>query len=204
MAYSRSEDTLKAMLPHLDATKHGRTQKWVVSPGRAWWWAGKVREALYIAREIFPHRYPELARAASVFVVEVMDDRTVQARPSSNTVATAIPGGGEPAPSESPTQDETPIHGLEPAGGVPRTIVGPHTATDIIAYCLRALPTNDKLVFTETRLPDSELDQLSKWAATRTPRWMVVVSASAGIVTLCPYQPGIPAWSPKPPTLHIG
>lgn len=202
MAYSRSEETLIGMLPRLYGLRSGRGQKWTVSEGRAWWWASRIREALYIAREIFPHKYPELARVARTFTIEVLDGQTVQARQTSNTPATAISDGDGPVGTETPRKpDDTPTHGLELALSVPRTIVGQHTATDIIAFCLRALPTNDKLVFTETNLSSTELDQLASWAASRTPRWMVVHSPSnPTIVTLCPYQPGIPSWSPKAPT----
>lgn len=202
MAYSRSEETLRGMLVHLNALAHGRAQKWSVGEGRAWWWAAKVREALYIAREVFPHKYPELARAARAFTIEVLDGQTVQARQSSNTPATAISNGEGLVETETAKRpDTTPIHGLEPATSVPRTIVGQHSVTDIIAFCLRAMPTNDKLVFTETNLTYAEMGQLASWADSRTPRWMVVHSPSnPGIVTLCPFQPGIPSWSPKTPT----
>jgi hypothetical protein len=194
MAYSRSESTLKRMLPDLAPIARGRTQKWDTEPGRAWYMASRIREALYIARNVFPHRYPELAAAARSFVIEVLDDHTVQARPTSNTPATAISNGEGLTETETPTHDVTPTHGLELALSVPRTIVGQRTATDIISWWLRAQPTNDKLVFTEVQLDDHELDMLAQWASSRTPRWMIVVNRAEGIVTLSPFQPGIPAW----------
>lgn len=194
MAYSRSEGTLKAMMPHLQHISQGRTQKWSVSQGRAWWWASKVREALYIARNVYPEKYPQLAAIAGTFTIEILDGQTVQARPSANTPATAIGNGDGLVETETPTHDVTPTHGLELATAIPRTVVGQKTATDIISWCLRAGATNDKLVFTEVSLSDEELNQLSRWAASRTPRWMVVVAPKEGIVTLSPYQPGVPAW----------
>ena len=194
MAYSRSEETLKKMLPELQNVSQGRTQKWSVVPGQAWWKASKIREALFIAREIFPHKYPTLALAAKSFTVEVLDSATVQARPMANTPATAISDGEGPGPTEHPSPDVVPIHGLEVASSVPHTVVGMKSASDIISFWLRAQPTNDKLVFTEARLSDAELNMLAKWAALRTPAWMVVVAQAEGIVTLSPYQPGIPTW----------
>lgn len=197
MAYSRSAATVEKILPHLAPIIEGRTHKWDVPSGRAWWWAGKVREAFHIARTIYPNKYPRLAVAASHYTVEVLDDHTVQARPTANTPATAIGTGEGLVETETSRSDVTPIHGLEIAGGVPRTIVGMRTATDIISFWLQAQPTNDKLVFTDTRLDDTELDQLARWANARAPRWMVVVSRNEGIVTLSPFQPGIPAWTPR-------
>lgn len=197
MAYSRSESTLIKILPELAPLEAGRTHRWDTVPGRAWWKAGKIREALHIARNIFPSKYPRLATAAQHYTVEVLNDHTVQARPTANTPATAIGTGEEAVGTETPAIGVTPIHGLEPATSVPRTIVGMRSASDIINYWLQAQPTNDKLVFTECLLPDSELDMLARWASYRTPRWMVVVSSSIGVITLSPYQPGIPAWSPK-------
>ena len=195
MAYSRGESTLLRMLPELGNVQQGRTQRWDVPAGKAWWKAAKIREALYIAREIFPHKYPRLAEAAGHFTVEVLNDTTVQARPTANTPATAISDGEGPAPSESFTPSVVPIHGLEPAGSIPRTIVGMKSATDIISYWLNAQPTNDKLVFTEAQLPVSEIDILARWAATRTPAWMVVASRlNPGLITLALKQPGVPAW----------
>lgn len=188
MAYSRSETTLRKILPELASLQEGRTVKWDTLPGRAWWKASKIREGLYIALHVFPDKYPRLAEAAAHFVVEVVDHRTVQARPTANTPEQAV------APT-SP-QLETPIHGLEPATSIPRTVVGQRTATDIISFWLAAQPTNDKLVFTECVLSTTELDQLARWAGSRTPKWMIVVSPTEGIVTLSPFQPGIPAWTP--------
>ena len=199
MAYSRSESTLIKILPRLDPLAMGRATKWTVEDGQAWYWAGKVREALYIAREVFPGKYPELARVSQTFTVEVLDATTVQARPSGNTPVTAVgPSDGRAANVEAVASETTPVHGLE-LEGVPRQVGSMRSATDIIAYCLRALPTNDKLVFTDTVLAEAELDTLARWAQTRQPAWMVVVSASNRIVTLAPHQPGVPAWSPKAP-----
>lgn len=190
MAYSRSESTLTKRLSDLEPLKQGRTHKWVVKDGEAWYWAGKIREALYIAREVFPHKYPELARAGKNFTIDVLDLRTVQARPKENTSPVEVPevSLGRDGPGV------TPMHGLEQAGppGVPRTIAEPQSVTDIISYAMRALPTNDKLVFTNAIVNDQELQQLARWAASRTPRWMVVYSRSTGILTLGPWQPGVP------------
>lgn len=196
MAYSRSESTLRRILPELQPLAEGRTHKWNTDNGRAWWYAGKIREGLYIAREIYPHKYPKLALAAEHYTVEVLDDHTVQARPTANTPATAISDGDGPKGAEHPAPGY-PTHGLELVGGVPRTIVGQKTATDIIAFCLRAMPTNDKLVFTEVELTNEELNQIARWAATRTPRWMLVWAPTERIATLGPWQPGIPAWNPQ-------
>lgn len=191
MAYSRSETTLVKRLTDLEPLKNGRPAKWVVKDGEAWYWAGKIREALYIAREVFPHKYPELAKAGKNYTIDVLDLRTIQARPKENTspveVTEAPTGRDDPA-------SVTPIHGIDLAGppGVPRTIVEPSSVTDIIAYAMRALPTNDKLVFLKAQVHDEELQQLVRWADSRTPRWMVVYSKSTGILTLAPWQPGVP------------
>lgn len=204
MAYSRSEDTLKQRLPDLVNVSQGRAQKWDTTRfgrDRAWWWAGKIREALYIAREVFPGKYPELARIARTFTVEVLDANTVQARPMGNTPVSALGAGEGRSATSTEISDVTPIHGLELAGSVPRQITGMKTATDIISWCLRAFPTNDKLVFTEAPLSDEELDMLARWASKQTPAWMVVVSRSNDIVTLSPHQPGIKAWPVKPLTI---
>lgn len=197
MAYSRSEQTLIKMLPALDNLQRELACSWGVEAGTAHFHAQKIREALFIAREVFPEKYPELARAAKNFVIEVTDAKTVQARPRDNTPASAIsplPFGDQAGGSLDSSAPETPIHGLALASGVPRQISGPKSATDIIAYCLRALPTNDKLVFTNADLSEVELTQLARWAATRTPRWMVVRAKESKIVTLGPWQPGVPAW----------
>jgi hypothetical protein len=195
MAYSRSESTLRRILPELSPIKAGRTHKWEVMPGRAWYKASRIREALYIAAHVFPHKYPELALAHSHYVIEVLDDHTVQARPTANASdPQAVLGESILTPTERPSSDVTPIHGLEIQGGVPRTIVGQTSATAIIAWTLRSMPTNDKLVFTEVDLPDSELTQIARWAETRQPKWMVVVNKPERIVTLSPFQPGVPAW----------
>lgn len=190
MAYSRSETTLVKRLSDLEPLRQGRTHKWVVADGEAWYWAGKIREALYIAREVYPAKYPELARAGTQYTIDVLDHRTVQARPKENTSPLEVPevalGRGGPS--------VTPIHGLELAGspGVPRTIAEPSSVTDIISYAMRSMPTNDKLVFTQAKVNDEELNQLARWAMTRTPRWMVVYSKSTGILTVGPWQPGVP------------
>ena len=197
MGYSRNPKVLEGILPQLEPLTRGRPCAWTVEPGPdrmgASRWAYTVRQGLYIASQ-HPARFPQLAAVASRFTIEIVDDHTVQARVRRNqhaVVETHDLG-------VTPIQDATPIQGLEDASGmdIPQSVVGPSTAREIIVHWLRVQntqPSSTAMQFPDATLDDAEMDTLARWAAKRTPRWIVVRQPGTNAVILSPDQPSIPA-----------
>lgn len=187
MAYSRSPVTVRKIHAQLGPLTQGKPCKWTVSPGDAWRWASKVREALHIAN-LHRDEFPGLARASGMFTIRVLDSSTVEAVQARNTPDTAIVG-------TSPVVS----HGLEQ---VTRTHnVAPRTANDVIHHWLSVQPTNDRLFYPETEMDDSEVDKIALFMASRTPRWMVLRPKGTKLLTVAPDShevPGSAKWHVQP------
>ena len=185
MGYSRSVQTLINMLPHLELLHQDRPCKWTTEPGGAHKFAYKLREALYIAR-LYAGQFPELARAADRYRIEILSDRQVQARPAAGTTAATV----ETLPVATVTT------GMEVAGG-PRQMSGPQSAASIMQTWLDAQPTNDKFYFAEARLSNDELLKLHRWA--KEQKLLFFVDDQSGGLNLQKEDRDLAdfAWSPE-------
>lgn len=147
-----------------------------------------IRECLHIA-SLYPDRFPELARAADMFSLHVVDGSRVEARPKTRSQVVAARGD---------TTRGTPIHGGEIARPqVPQ--VGLTTAEELIDSWQRQAPSQDPILFQRTTLDTGELIKLYAWAQ-RPPRKMILVGEDH--ITLSLYEAetaSIAAWSPPEP-----
>lgn len=204
MGYSRNPAVARKILPQLGPMLEGRPCAWNVDPGPdkmgAVRWAQKIREAFSIARR-FPGEFPQLATAATRFTIEVLDDSTVQARVRRNTHAVV-----EEAHSDAQLVERaTPVQGLEDASpmDLPLSVVGPKTARDIIQHWINvqtSQATSNPMHFPDAQLDDREMDTLARWAARRTPPWIVIRQPGTSTVILSTDQPSIPEsvkWRPS-------
>lgn len=184
MAYSRSETTLKKMLPDLQEIALGRPQAWIITQGSAQEWAYKVREALFIAR-LHKSRYPELAAAAESFTVEVVDSQRVQARRARQTTeAVAL------------ADDQNPTHGLETFGRSVQSS-GQQSPFTIIEAWRKSQPSNQPIHFPEATLSEDQLTILYKWAQAWKPPLMLMVDGNS--VTVGPTDKQVMQYAWRPP-----
>jgi hypothetical protein len=187
MGYSRSLTTLRKIEHLLEPLKRGEETSWQIDtsfdPRAAERWASKVREALAIAAmPAYQEAVPELHAASGLFSIHV-EKNLVTARRTQNTPEAVIIAGGA---------SRTPTHGLEPAGR-PATLPNASLAREIVQFWLARQgeqPSNDPMLFPESRLTDQELDKLARWAALRTPPWIVVKPRDSRAITLMPYDEG--------------
>jgi hypothetical protein len=187
MGYSTSKETLMQRLPDLQLLIQGKGCIWTVEPhDRADKFAYKIREALYIA-SLYPDEFPELVSARENFVIEVVSVREVQARKSK---------GKAPASVRPFSGYNT---GLEDIG-LPKRVIGAHTADTIIQSWLDTQPSNDRYFFPEANLPAEELLKLHEWAETKKLLFFV---ASDGALTLQKYDSSLDGLSWGPADLEI-
>lgn len=193
MGYSRSEVTLRRRIKDYPeffaALASGRPARLVVPENTAHKKAYAIREALHVA-SLFPGQYPELALADKRFAIEVLSGREIQARPKEGPTASAVE-----------TIAATPEQGRETQGApaAPQTVAGLKTATDIISYCIRRLPTNDAFYFPDAELSEAELAKLYRWCRTLTPRRVIVRPRGTKALTITNKNPEIPSsaiWRP--------
>lgn len=163
MAYSDSVETLKKILPVLQPLAEGKTWRWAVPRG-AKQLAYKIREALYIASHN-PEAFPELARAAKQFRIEIIDRDNVQAvlKRSFTTEAMArgeaTDGGGAFV-----------VTGMEMAGK-PHELVAPSKALEVIQFWMDGQPSNGPFTYPRATLDMEEMTKLYNWASARN--WLV-------------------------------
>jgi hypothetical protein len=182
MAYSRSEETLKAMLPDLQELNLGRSQAWLVTQGTPHEWAYKVREALFIAKR-YKDRYPKLAEAADLFSIFV-DGNKVEARRARNTTEVAAYSGAGIN------------QGLELAGRSVSTS-GAQSPFTIIEAWRKSQPSNQAMHFPQAALSDEALAILYKWAQSWKPPLMLMVDGEA--VTVGPADAHVVKYAWQPP-----
>lgn len=153
MGYSTNVSTLELQLDHLKMLREGKACIWTVEPNDVHRFAYKIREALWIARNVAEARrkYPELAQAAEHFRIEMVNSRQVQARPARGTPAASVEALG------------VATSGGELAGPA-RSMMGPQTAASIIQTWMDTQPSNDKYHFPQANLSHSEMLKLHSWA----------------------------------------
>lgn len=178
MGYSKSRITLNRRIKEFpsffDTLARGRPARLVEKPNSADTNAYKVREALHIAA-LHAQHYPELAQAAGRFVVEILDDRTIQARIKEGSNETAVSVLGE-TPTQTPQAAGAPE--------APQIVVGLRTATDIISHCLRRFPTNDPFHFPDAQLDDGELAKVWRWCRTLHPPRVIIKPKGTNAITI--------------------
>jgi len=185
MGYSTNIKTLEAQLDNLAMLRQGKACAWTVAPNESHRFAYKIREALWIARNVpeARNKYPELARAAEHFRIEVTSSREVQARAARSTVDAEVRplGGGVTT-------------GLE-AAGPPKALMGPQTAASIIQTWMDTQPSNERYHFPQANLTRDELLKLHGWAVQQG--W--IFFESDGAITLQRKTLDVAefAWSPE-------
>jgi hypothetical protein len=187
MGYSESIATLETRRAEglLTDLEQGKGCSWTVRPGvRPADFAYKIREALWIASK-HPIAYPELAKAHSIFKIEVIGPNKVQARIKRSTTEGAIIAG------------EANNTGLETAEKGSGTLQGTQTADSIIQHWLDNQPSNASIFFPEAMLSEPDKLRLFNWASSRG--WMFF-EALNGAITLQREDPKTRefAWSPEP------
>lgn len=155
MAYSTSRKTLDKQLPNLQYLEAGKACVWRNLVGKAPWFSYKIREALYIAK-LYPESYPNLAKAADAFRIEVVDANTVQA-------VLSAPYGGTGIIIEG-TQGQTAVNQIADATK-PYEKMGKQTAASIIESWLKVQPSNTIMSFPQANLEPEDLIRLHKWAS---------------------------------------
>lgn len=178
MGYSKSRVTLNRRMKEypsfFDAIAHQQVARLVGKPDESATLAYKLREALYVA-SVHKQHYPELASAHDCYAIEILDARTVQARPKKSST--------EDGP---PMAEKTPVQGLDVAGdaGAPQIISGLKTATDVIAHCIRRLPTNDSFHFPDAELSDADLEKVWRWCKTLHPSRVIIKPKGTNAITI--------------------
>lgn len=195
MGYSDNRKTLDRIRPMLINLEMGNGDLWTANPNiTAKALAYQIREALHIA-SLFPEAYPELARAAKTFKIQIVKSGKggqVQAVLTDKQT-------GLPAVSEGGAGVIT--HGLEPAGPNPLKVMGKQTAASIIEHMLKVQkvqPTNGQFHFPEAHLKREEMLKLYSWCHKQTPPWLLL--AADGSVTIARKSRDITeelAWSPE-------
>lgn len=183
MAYSRSESTLKKMLPELQELALGRAQAWIVTQGTPHEWAYKIREALFIAR-IYKDKYPELAKAAESFTVLVDGNRVDARRARNTTEAVAL--------ADVHTGINT---GLELAGRSV-SVSGAQSPFTIIEAWRKSQPSNQPMNFPQAALTEEALGILYKWAQSWKPPLMLMVDGASVTVGPADHHVIQYAWRP--------
>jgi hypothetical protein len=176
VGYSRSKKTLEKVLPLLEDLKSGKGTNWTINEHQSpEHFAYKIREALYVA-SIHPDEFPELARAAELMKIEIVDRRTVQAvfKPTSLMATGGL------------TQGVT-THGVQPGERGPVTLGGPQSAAAVVQAWHNAQPSNTPMRFPQANLDRDELLKLFEWCSKRTPPWFMFVGLN-GELTIQPYS----------------
>lgn len=170
MGYSTSPKTLDEIRPLLVNLELGLGDLWTVPEGmKVSTFAYKIREAFYIA-ELYPERYPELARAAKIFKIQSVNRRQVQAvLTDKQTGYGGVQRGGGTVIQ----------HGLEPAGSLPTKVMGKQTADTIISHVLQLQqkqPSNAPMSWPQAALSREDKLRLLKWCQKQTPAWILLIS----------------------------
>jgi hypothetical protein len=193
MGYSKSRVTLNRRLKEhpefFEALARGQPARLVDAPDSASHNSYKVHEALYVA-SLHSQFYPALAAAHGRFSIEILDSRTIQARPKEGPTAGAVASG-----------DATPEQGRESAAPAfaPQTVAGLKTATDIISFCIRRFPTNDSFHFPNAELSEEELGKVWRWCQTLTPKRVIIKPRGTNAISISNKNPSIPKtaiWRP--------
>jgi hypothetical protein len=168
MGYSDSAKTLDEIRPLLSSLEKGQGTAWTVPEGmKPAKFAHKIREALHIAR-LYPERYPQLAKAAQTFKIQIVNSRQVQA------VLTDKQTGLGLVREYSPAQ-----HGLETAGPIPHKVMGQQSADSIIMHINRlqqTQPSNATMSWPQADLSHEDKIRLLRWCGKQTPAWILLVS----------------------------
>lgn len=140
MGYSNSIKTLENRLPLLVSLAEGKECEWDCTPGKEEILARQIREALYIAATIGANKYPNLARAQSMFRL--------------------IKGMGKVVAVIKPTFSEPRPLGERSAGGVLNGLV---SVTQIIA----TIKQHGAVRFPDATLSDTDLRVLNSWVRSK-------------------------------------
>lgn len=173
MGYSESRKTLERIRPQMADLEKGVGTRWNLAPGvSARDFAYSIREGLHIAT-LYSGEYPDLAKAHSVFRIEMVDRSTVQAvfkgrRAGDQVISTVTVG-------------------VESSERGPTTLTGPQDATTVIGAWHKTQPSSAPMHFTQANLSREELLKLYAWAEKRTPKWLMLV-ADNGSLTIQPYS----------------
>jgi hypothetical protein len=189
MGYSTNPELVEQRKSLLQPLAEGRTTRWTPDsdPTETKRFVYSLREALHIAA-LYPHRFPELAKAAENFTIVSPRPGVVEARFKQGKTETSV-------------SSEVATHGLEPQGKLVQQ-VGQVSADGIIQSWRDHLPSNDPLHFTDTRLDFEELTELHAFCRSNTPRLMILVDEELGLLTVSLFDGSIEefAWSPPEPT----
>lgn len=191
MAYSRSEETLKTMLPYLSDIALGNPAAWNLPAGDAHKFAYKLREALFISRlDGIRQKYPELAAQAGLVTVEVVNETRVQVKRTGNTPEAAVLSADLHAGNNQ---------GYESMGRSIATVGKQSVFTVIEAWRKHAQQggSTTPLHFPQAELGDNELFMLYNWAQNWKPRLMLMVDGAS--LTVGPVEADVEqyAWRPQ-------
>lgn len=184
MGYSTSEQTLIKMLPHLKLLDKGMECVWSVDPGKPTKkFAYKIREALYIASEYFPEKYPNLARAARMFELKVDQ---ASGKISAQTVSSNV--------LEVETTEGISI-GKRESDGRSLNYEGEQSTATVIQSWIDAGEGATRLYFPNATLTNEELTKLYNWASKRD--LLMFVSGEALTVQVMDEELADLAWNPN-------
>lgn len=194
MGYSTSTSTIenRRELIGYDSLEAGQSTRWTTRPGRAGNLARQIREVLRIASQ-HPDQYPKLAEAAKIFKIEV---------PAHNVVQAVLRDRGVlQRDTNLPVRDDD-LEGDEAPGGGgvefgrPQARTGLTRAAQVIDAWIKHLPSNDLMHFPQTTLSTEELEELYRWARSRTPRLMFFVPEGSLTLSIAEDDVEAHSWHP--------
>lgn len=173
MPYSDSPTTLERIRPLLIKLELGQGDVFNAQPNvTAKKLAYKIREAFHIAL-LFPDRYPELAKAARTFKIQIV-------KPGKGGQVQAVLTDRQVGlPGYSDSNSSVAVQGLEPAGPSPLKVMGKQNATSIIEHVLKVQtiqPSNAQMSWPEAGLARDEKVKLYTWAKKQTPPWILLIA----------------------------
>lgn len=174
--YSKSPITLMRRRPHVEPMFRGETVRWNApfpNNATAARWAFCVRECLWVAKKN-PKRFPDLARFSDQYIVEVLDEKTVQ--------ASIPPEFLEGLAGVSTALVLPQAHQAARAGAhQPITYADAQTRLEIVQCLLKRGPGDGPFYFPNGALSQADLAKLASWGAAQTPALVVLKTTGAGV-----------------------
>lgn len=184
MGYSTNPVTIRKMIGELGGLLHGRPEVWQRGAD-APKFAYKLRECLAIA-QLYPNEFPGLAKAARELTIKV-DGGTVMAMPKKMremvhspekswvSEQKVLPAGWEMTNAENPEY----------------SLIAPETIAQVIQFWLNTQPGLEPIKLLNVTFTNSELQQLTKWAANLEPAWAVTHEPGTSTLVLRLDEPSL-------------
>lgn len=169
MAYSRNPDTLESRIHLVDFLGDMEPKcEWSCEPGDEYRLAYQIREALWIAANVCPQRYPRLRQAQQHYQFKVTPGRvvaTLRDKPRGTVTATPTPTLTPAQPSDEEIDRQ--YQELEEQAGNPITMKGTLTLTQIIQVIKDNGITGLPYKFPEASLAVADVRTLCRWLASQ-------------------------------------